>query len=471
VHILGEFNSSISFFDIRTYGASMKYLQLMTLSFFVTTSVFANVTAYFNNNEGNSYTDPYRKINRRGDNLEAVILDQIKTAKKSIFIAVQELRLPLVASALIEKKAAGVDVRIVLENSYNFTVVTQKDPTGDNEYEASKLAELKAFVDVNKDGKIQKEELETRDAIYMLREAKIPIMDDTFDTSRGSGLMHHKFMLVDGKSTIVSTANFTMSCIHGDMLSPASRGNANSMILVQSPGFTKTFTEEFSQLWGNGKRGNFGHNKTYRGPISMTVKGIKITVQFSPTSQKYHWEESVNGLIASQLNKATRSIKALLFVFSDQKIADVMERRHEAGVSDIGVIIEPKFAFRDYSELLDMLGIAMLNQKCAYEPNNSPWKSPIKEVGMAKLPQGDVLHHKFAVIDNKIVVVGSENWSDAANFINDETLLVIQDAKISAQFAQEYNRIKKTATLGAPTWLKSQITRQETACRDQGFYF
>jgi phosphatidylserine/phosphatidylglycerophosphate/cardiolipin synthase-like enzyme len=447
----------------------MKFLKALTIASLISTSAMANVSVYFNQNSLNSYTDPYRNITRRGDNLEAVLLKEISLAKKSIFIAVQEIRLPLLAKALIEKEKEGVDVRIVLEHDYNFNILSQRDPNTEGEYEASKLTELKALIDMNRDGRIQREELEARDAIYMLQTAKIKMMDDTSDNSSGSGLMHHKFMVVDGKVTVVSTANFTLSCIHGDMLNSSSRGNANSMTVIESSAFSKIFTEEFSQLWGNGRRGNFGHNKTYRGPVTTSVKGKKITVQFSPTSQRYSWEESVNGLAATHIAKAQTSINAALFVFSDQRLSDAMQKRHNQGV-DIGVIIEPKFAYRDYSELLDLLGLEMLNQKCNFEPDNNPWRNPAKEVGMASLPSGDVLHHKFGIIDNKTVIVGSQNWSDAANYINDETLIVIEDATIAGQFTQEYNRIKKTARLGATSWLKDQIKKQEEACVYLGRY-
>lgn len=446
----------------------MKFWLNLALITLITTPAYANISAYFNHNQKNTYTDPYRNITRPGDNLEEVILKELRKAKKSIVVAVQEIRLPLVAATLVQKKKEGVDVRVVLENDYNFTVLKQRD-TNSDEHEASKLSELVALVDVNKNGKIEKEELESRDAIYMLQNAKIPVMDDSFDSSAGSGLMHHKFVVIDDKVTIVSTANFTPSCIHGDLLTSTSRGNANSLVVVESVNFAKIFADEFSQLWGSGTRGNFGHNKTYRGAQTVTVRGVKITVQFSPTSRRYNWEESVNGLIAAQLAKSVQSIKAALFVFSDQKIANAMESRSNAGVQ-VGVIIEPKFAYRDYSELLDLLGLQIMNAKCSYEPDNNPWKRPIKEAGMARLNKGDVLHHKFAVVDGRTVVMGSQNWSDAANYVNDETLIVIQDAKISDLYTQEYERVKKSALLGPPKWLVDQIHAQERSCADQGHY-
>lgn len=448
----------------------MKYWQFILLSLVITTSAFGSVKAFFNQTTSAHYTDPYRNIARNGDNLEEILLQEIYAAKKSIYIAVQEIRLPLVARALINKKNEGVDVRLVIENNYNFDVRSQNENSEDNEHAASRVQELVVFVDANRNGRLEKEELETRDAMYMLKAAQIPLMDDTFDTSRGSGLMHHKFMVVDGKTTVVSTANFTMSCIHGDMLTPQSRGNANSMVVVQSSEFANLFHQEFAQLWGNGRRGNFGHNKAYRGPQTVMVRGIRLTVQFSPTSQRFNWEESVNGLIAAHLSRATQSIKAALFVLSDQRLSDVMERRQDAGAK-IGVIIEPKFAYREYSELLDLMGLSMLNPKCNYEPDNRPWKRPVHEAGYANMPKGDMLHHKFAVIDRKVVVMGSQNWSDAANYINDETLIVIEGAGISDLYTREYERIKQSASLGPNGWLIDQIKRSEASCADRGLYF
>lgn len=450
----------------------MNWKTSLVTTLIFTTSAFGSVTSYFNQNQSNTYKDPYRNVSRAGDNLEAVIIDQINSAKKSVFVAVQELRLPLIAHALIQKKNQGVDIRVVLEHDYNFDVLSQRDMENEEEgeYEASRLNELRAFVDVNRNNRFEKNELETRDAVYMLKNANIPILDDTSNNTKGAGLMHHKFVIVDNKTTVVSSANFTMSCIHGDVLNWNTRGNANSLMVVQSQAFAQIFTEEFGQMWGNGKRGNFGQNKTYRGPQTVSVRGVKLTVQFSPTSRRYNWEESVNGLIAAELAKATQSIKAALFVFSDQKLADVMEKRQNAGAK-IGAFIDPKFAYRDYSELLDMLGLEMLNSKCALEPDNNPWRVSAKEVGMARPVQGDALHHKFAVVDGRAVIMGSQNWSDAANYINDETLVVIEGKGISDEYTQEYERIKRSALIGPSTSIKSQIERQRAQCADLGLYF
>lgn len=426
-------------------------------------SSWAQIQSYFNYNQYRAYTDP-RGTYRYGDNLEAVILDQIKTAKSSIYVAVQEIRLPEIARALVEKHRQGVDVRIVIENSYNFTSIEQRDAL--EETGESSLTSLAAMVDVNGNGILERHELETRDAIYMFRQAKVPLIDDTFDGSAGSGLMHHKFVVIDGKRTIISSANFTMSCIHGDILAPNTRGNANSLMVVESPGVARVFTQEFDQLWG----GNFGQNKTYRGPQTVTVAGQKVVIQFSPTSRRMHWNYSVNGLAAKYLASAQQHIVAALFVFSDQKLSDVMKRAHERGVG-IGVLIENNFAFRAYSELLDMLGLKLLDEnKCVYEDNNNPWSNPIKEGGIPRMVKGDMVHHKFAVIDGKTVVFGSQNWSDSANFTNDETLVVVQSPTIASQYTQEYLRLRQNAWMGPTPSLIQEIQRREKYCSSLGQY-
>ena len=50
----------------------------------------------------------------------------------------------------------------------------------------------------------------------LLKTAQIPLIDDTEDGTSGSGLMHHKFLVIDKETVITGSANLTSSGIHDD---------------------------------------------------------------------------------------------------------------------------------------------------------------------------------------------------------------------------------------------------------------
>ena len=78
------------------------------------------IQVYFNHRQSNTvYAEPYRDLKRQGDNLESIIIQEITAAKSTIDLAVQELNLPLVAHALVERHRSGVMVRVILDNQYS----------------------------------------------------------------------------------------------------------------------------------------------------------------------------------------------------------------------------------------------------------------------------------------------------------------------------------------------------------------
>lgn len=187
-----------------------------------------------------------------------------------------------------------------------------------------------------------------------------------------------------------------------------------------------------------------------------------MTVQFSPSSPSQPWAQSTNGTIAQVLAGATRSVDLALFVFSDQAIANTLHTRAQAGVQ-VRVLIDPSFAFRDFSEGLDLLGVA-LARDCEFEIHNRPWTPPVTTVGVPALPLGDKLHHKFGIADGRLTVTGSHNWSAAANHNNDETLLIIDSPVVTAHFQREFERLYQQAALGVPERVQQKIQAQQASC-------
>jgi phosphatidylserine/phosphatidylglycerophosphate/cardiolipin synthase-like enzyme len=428
------------------------------------------IQVYFNQRQTNrkTYIDPYRQIERQGDNLEAIIIEAIESATSTIDLAVLELKLPNVALALAEKQRSGVRVRVIVDNNYS-------RPLSDlNKSEISKLEsrdrssyeEFFRLVDLDNNGKLSQTEIARGDAMIILKNAAIPLIDDTADGSRGSGLMHHKFIVIDNQTIVTGSANFTLSDIHGDFANSETQGNANYLMTINNRQLANLFTEEFSYMWGDGIGGEddsqFGLKKPYRSPQTITWDNTQVKVQFSPTSTTKNWQVTTNGLIGNAIASVTSSINLALFVFSEQELADILETKQQQNISIKGVF-DPEFAFRYYSETLDMLGVTLQN-RCQTEANNRPWQKPITDIGIPQLSKGDKLHHKFASLDRHITITGSQNWSPTANYVNDETVLIIDNPTVNSHFEREFSRLYDTASLGLPQSVVNKMKVQQQQC-------
>ncbi len=427
----------------------------------------AKVQSYFNQNESKKYIDPYRNIEKNGDDLEAVLIKAANIAKVSLDVAVQDFNITNYAKALVKAKKRGVKVRVLLEDQYNLSLakITPAQKRELPQELRSKVQEQQDFLDINGNGKISTREIESRDALTILKKGKVIVRDDRLGPK--SGLMHHKFVVIDKKYLIVSSANFTRSGIHGDFNSRTSVGNANAMLAFSAPRLSQYFLKEFNFMW---EKGLFKKSKPYREPItfSMNSRNTLLKVQFAPTSvKKFGVKSSTNGLIAKTLKTAKRSIKSSLFVFSSQYLVDELEKikKNRPSIS-MEFLVDPLFATRYYSQLLDMWGVKMRSpQSCKYEKGNRPWRLPERDGGIPKINSDDKLHHKFSIIDNKTLIFGSQNWSKAANEENDETLLVLQDESVVKAFAKEHRRLYKKSSIGVTKKLINKIDSINSKCR------
>jgi phosphatidylserine/phosphatidylglycerophosphate/cardiolipin synthase-like enzyme len=411
------------------------------------------IQAYFNQNPVASYLEPYRGIQRSGDDLEAIIIAEIDRAQQSIDIAVQELKLPRVALALAKRKKAGIAVRVILENNYSmsWSTLTPDDVAKMSEREQGRYQEFKKLVDLDGNGELSTAEINQRDALQIIANAQIPVIDDTADGSSGSGLMHHKFMVVDGKQTIVTSANWTLSDVHGDLGRRETRGNPNNLLAIDSAPLAQIFVQEFNLMWGDGPGGaadsQFKAAKIARGSVVMPIGDSQVTVNFSPAPKNQDWATTTNGLIAQTVGRAKSQTDLALFVFSEPRLSQALE----AAGAPVRAVIDRDFAYRPYSQMLSMLGVA----PCQANSTRQVWAKPITTAGVPELPQGDLLHHKFAVIDQSLVITGSHNWSAAANYKNDETLLVVESPVVAAHYQREFDRLYRSAKFILPAKVKS----------------
>ena len=55
--------------------------------------------------------------------------------------------------------------------------------------------------------------------------------------------------------------------------------------------------------------------------------------------------------------------------------------------------------------------------------------------------RGGLMHDKFCVIDNQVVITGSYNWTNNAEFRNDENITIERDPEQATRYSEEYRRL------------------------------
>jgi competence ComEA-like helix-hairpin-helix protein len=109
-----------------------------------------------------------------------------------------------------------------------------------------------------------------------------------------------------------------------------------------------------------------------------------------------------------------------MYTFTDREIAQAVIRARDRGV-DIKIYLDRSQVNAKYS-------------RSRYFVNNA-----IEGIRISS--NNYIMHNKFAVIDNKIVITGSYNWTASAGERNDENLLVIDDKNIIEKYQNQFNNL------------------------------
>ncbi len=125
------------------------------------------------------------------------------------------------------------------------------------------------------------------------------------------------------------------------------------------------------------------------------------------------------GAIIQELDKANETIDMAMYYFTDRDLANAVIDAHDRGVR-VRIYLDKDQEVAKYSKSRYMVkyGVPVLYSSNPY-----------------------IMHHKFCVIDNEVVVTGSYNWTASADTRNNENLLVIHDAKIADEYSAEFNRL------------------------------
>lgn len=326
-----------------------------------------SILVCFNNNYGGTVEENHRVAMSDPFNTDKYLLAVIAGATATLDAAFYDVSDEQVAQAFIDAAARGVSVRLLTDND---NVLDKETGTV------------------------------VRPGLLAMERAGVDIRND-----QRSALMHHKFMVVDGRVVWVSSMNLTTTSMYDH------NNNGN---VIRSEKVAANFTAEFDRLFGGGALGG------PRMPVpfpSVRVGRATVETYFSPRG-------GIRDAIIKEIRGARRSIRFMAFVYTDEQIAQAMIEGAARGVKVEGVVDECLLAVHSQYRTLRRAGI------------------PVRWDGNQAL-----MHHKVLIIDDETVITGSYNFTLNAEENNNEAMLVIRSVPLAARYIEEYERVRKATFL------------------------
>lgn len=149
------------------------------------------------------------------------------------------------------------------------------------------------------------------------------------------------------------------------------------------------------------------------------------TVVFTP-------EQDPMPLLEGELNAAEDTLDVAIYTFTYQPIADLLVEAKLRGVAVRVLVDEHQSRLPSADDNGGAVG-----QYEILEDLESEGLRVCRRPG----EDGGILHHKFAVVDDRTVVTGSYNFTEAATQRNLENLLVLSDPNLAEQYGSAFQTL------------------------------
>ncbi len=318
---------------------------------------------YFNEPDPSAAVADYR------GGLDAALAFAIDETRHSLDIATFELNSDAIERAILRAHERGAFVRIVADDEHGL-----QDPRNPQ--------------------------------LRRLRDAGIAIVDDA-----RSGLMHNKFVILDGRAVWTGSWNFTVN---------GSYRNNNNALALESEAAVRAFQAEFDEMF---EARRFGPRSPNGGETRFELGDGAASILFAPEADEPRQ-------LMEEIARAESAIRVMAFVFSLEDLAKaILERANDPAVTVQGVF-EARTSTASWSQFpaLHCAGAEMRQDGNRY-----------------------ILHHKVIIIDADTVITGSFNFSRSAAEKNDENIVIVRDADIAGLYLDEWRRIWDSAQAVAPS--------------------
>jgi phosphatidylserine/phosphatidylglycerophosphate/cardiolipin synthase-like enzyme len=351
-------------------------------AYIVQTDIPVNGELYFNNELGTTiFSDK--------------IVAEINQAQKTLEIAVYSLKSPRLKEAIYAAAARGVEVILILD--------------------------------------FRKKAI--HDEFLFDLPVNIRRLDLGQESAGRTVLMHHKFALIDrgGKNEKLIFGSYNWTELQ-EKFDPSFIFISSSMELI------KGFGREFERL----EKGEFGpqklKDKTYNPwDLSLSAAGSEYELWFSPGRQL----SGLNNRLLKLIKEAKKEIRIMIWEFTDKTLAAEIIKQARAGIK-ISIITDNR-NFYNTNSVFESLNAA----KIKYHLDNleiisdSPRGQEAKDLALMASSSvtslDPFLHYHLLIVDGQKVFFGTNNWSRAGAYFNDESAIVTNDQKIIESFNDAFN--------------------------------
>jgi len=307
----------------------------------------------------------------------------IQGAKHSLDVAIYDMKNPDVLKAL-KGMTTEVQLHILYDAGKAGASSTTVDPKLSTTAQAINAAGLKAFAQ--------------------------PVKE------KGGHLMHDKFIVRDGASVWSGSGNFTSG---GLLLQD------NNFFTMDSPAVAAAYSKTFGDLGAPGHSAS--HTIGVKSlPTKLKIGKIPITIFFST---QVGATEGIETEVQNRL-KGAKKIRVIAMLVSDPGIlASLLALKKK----DIKGVLDPH-------EMKQVMKNKSGDPKFWFAQGDPRFVAANSHAFNGTGDKNDFMHNKVIIIDDKVVITGSYNFSENAE-ANDENLLIFESSALARAYNKYFNAL------------------------------
>ncbi|UYV62368.1 PLD6 [Cordylochernes scorpioides] len=278
-------------------------------------------------------------------------------------------------------------------------------------------------------------------------------------------LLHHKFVIVDGKTFLGGSFNWSMA---------GTTRNFENVIITTDVSVVKPYQDQFNNLWNQYHPDNMSNPAVSVERRTSRKRGIRVwgTIAYDrisplkavsfvelilylldkklkdqkklknenkakyevlnyPDGTKTDFSNNIimgpsTSRLVEVLQQATKSVDVCVYLITNPMLADILVELS----TEKGVLVRMITDASNTGEQCDVYGSQIGQLRRAGI-----------EVRTNQVSKKVLLHHKFAIVDGKTFLGGSYNWSLAASTSNFENLIITTDVSVVKSYQDQFNNL------------------------------